>query len=227
MADPQYQRVKQSLKGLALNTVCEEAKCPNVGECWGGETGTATATIMLMGDTCTRGCKFCNIKTAAAPPPLDPAEPRRVAEAIARWRLDYVVLTSVDRDDLPDGGAAHFAQTVQYLKVIFGAAILWNSAATRSTTLPSPLASPCLVNFRKNTRGCRLNGCALGERAGVEPEHPGGMPRFRLPGPPSCRACRGRLTPGAPVLFPEPASMAPPPAPPRPRHGAASSAPMM
>ena len=95
MADPQYQRVKQSLKGLSLNTVCEEAKCPNVGECWGGETGTATATIMLLGDTCTRGCKFCNIKTAAAPPPPDAAEPRRVAEAIARWGLDYVVLTSV------------------------------------------------------------------------------------------------------------------------------------
>ena len=69
MADPQYQRVKQSLQGLGLNTVCEEAKCPNLGECWGGESGTATATIMLMGDTCTRGCKFCNIKTAAAPPP--------------------------------------------------------------------------------------------------------------------------------------------------------------
>ena len=118
MADPNFQRVKQSLKGLGLNTVCEEAKCPNLGECWGGESGTATATIMLMGDTCTRGCKFCNIKTAAAPPPLDPGEPRRVAEAIARWGLDYVVLTSVDRDDLPDGGAAHFAETIRTLATL-------------------------------------------------------------------------------------------------------------
>ena len=77
-------------------------------ECWGGsESGTATATIMLMGDTCTRGCRFCNVKTSRAPPPLDPEEPKRVAKAILDWGLDYVVLTSVDRDDVPDGGAAH------------------------------------------------------------------------------------------------------------------------
>jgi len=114
--DRQFQRVKQSLQGLGLNTVCEEAKCPNVGECWGGESGTATATIMLMGDTCTRGCKFCNIKTSNAPPPIDPNEPKKVAEAVSKWDLDYVVLTSVDRDDMPDGGSSHFAETIRTMK---------------------------------------------------------------------------------------------------------------
>ncbi|KAG7263862.1 hypothetical protein CRUP_001194 [Coryphaenoides rupestris] len=97
--------------------VCEEAKCPNIGECWGGgEYATATATIMLMGDTCTRGCRFCSVKTARLPPPLDPEEPYNTAKAIAAWGLDYVVLTSVDRDDIPDGGAEHFAKTVANLK---------------------------------------------------------------------------------------------------------------
>ncbi|KAI9152686.1 hypothetical protein H9P43_009482 [Blastocladiella emersonii ATCC 22665] len=112
-----FQRIKKDLRGLKLHTVCEEAKCPNIGECWGGnETGTATATIMLMGDECTRGCRFCAVKTNRAPKPLDPNEPENTAEAISRWGLDYVVLTSVDRDDVSDGGASHFAQTVQLIK---------------------------------------------------------------------------------------------------------------
>uniref|UniRef100_A0A8V0YXK1 Lipoyl synthase, mitochondrial n=1 Tax=Gallus gallus TaxID=9031 RepID=A0A8V0YXK1_CHICK len=102
---------------LTTVLVCEEARCPNIGECWGGgEYATATATIMLMGDTCTRGCRFCSVKTAKNPPPLDPEEPYNTAKAIAEWGLDYVVLTSVDRDDMPDGGAEHFAKTVSHLK---------------------------------------------------------------------------------------------------------------
>ena len=105
------------VRALNLATVCEEARCPNLGECWsGGKSGVATATIMLMGDTCTRGCSFCAVKTARRPPPLDAAEPRRVAEAIAAWGLGYVVLTSVDRDDLPDQGSGHLAETVRLLK---------------------------------------------------------------------------------------------------------------
>ncbi|HSN13882.1 MAG TPA: lipoyl synthase [Anaeromyxobacteraceae bacterium] len=111
-----YLRVKETLKGLRLHTVCQEASCPNVGECWGG----GTATVMLMGDTCTRGCRFCDVKTAARPPPLDPDEPRHLAEAIASLGLDYIVVTSVDRDDLPDGGAAHFADAIRRLKEIPG-----------------------------------------------------------------------------------------------------------
>ncbi|RAL41792.1 hypothetical protein DM860_008974 [Cuscuta australis] len=112
-----YTQIKKKLRELNLHTVCEEAKCPNLGECWsGGETGTATATIMILGDTCTRGCRFCNVKTSRTPPPPDPNEPYNVAEAIASWGLDYVVITSVDRDDLPDQGSNHFTKTVQKLK---------------------------------------------------------------------------------------------------------------
>ena len=112
-----YVQIKSKLRELNLSTVCEEARCPNLGECWGGGEGqTATATIMIMGDTCTRGCRFCAVKTSRAPPPLDPDEPANVAEAIAEWGLDYVVLTSVDRDDLDDQGANHIEATVRNLK---------------------------------------------------------------------------------------------------------------
>ena len=112
-----YAKLKDTLKGLKLNTVCEEAKCPNIGECWGGgENQTATATIMIMGDQCTRGCRFCSVKTNKAPPPLDPLEPLNTAKAISEWNLHYVVLTSVDRDDLSDQGSNHFAQTVKEIK---------------------------------------------------------------------------------------------------------------
>lgn len=112
-AEKEYKRLRASLRGLGLSTVCEEARCPNIGECWGG----GTATIMLMGDTCTRGCRFCNVKTARQPPPLDPLEPQKVAQAVAKWGLKYIVLTSVDRDDIPDGGSIHIAETVRQLKV--------------------------------------------------------------------------------------------------------------
>ena len=112
-----FNKIKQTLRELDLHTVCEEARCPNIGECWGGgESETATATIMLMGDECTRGCRFCSVKTNRAPKPLDANEPEHTSEAIRRWGLDYVVLTSVDRDDMSDGGSDHFAQTVELIK---------------------------------------------------------------------------------------------------------------
>jgi len=119
-----FTKIKKDLRGLGLHTVCEEARCPNIGDCWGGKEGAteeegrraATATIMLMGDTCTRGCRFCSVKTSKTPPPLDPHEPENTAEAISRWGLGYIVLTSVDRDDLADGGAHHFAQTIRKIK---------------------------------------------------------------------------------------------------------------
>ena len=107
-----YGHLKGLLRGLNLHTVCEEAHCPNVGECWGG----GTATIMLLGDLCTRGCRFCAVKSVNPRGLVDDGEPRRVAEAIADLGLTYVVLTSVDRDDLPDGGASHFAATVREIK---------------------------------------------------------------------------------------------------------------
>jgi lipoic acid synthetase len=109
-----YKQVKETLRGLSLHTVCEEAQCPNVGECWSG----GTATVMLLGDLCTRSCRFCHVKSAAAPPPPDPDEPRHLADAIRELKLDYVVVTSVDRDDLPDGGASHFAEAIVRLREI-------------------------------------------------------------------------------------------------------------
>ncbi|KAG1119499.1 hypothetical protein G6F40_001390 [Rhizopus arrhizus] len=112
-----FSKIKKDLRGLKLHTVCEEARCPNIGDCWGGgEHQTATATIMLMGDECTRGCRFCSVKTNRTPKPLDPHEPEHTSEAISRWGLDYVVLTSVDRDDLADGGSRHFAETISKIK---------------------------------------------------------------------------------------------------------------
>jgi len=109
---PTYTRLKGQLRERGLHTVCEEARCPNVEECWGG----GTATLMLMGDTCTRGCSFCAVKTARRPAPLDADEPGKSAESVALMELDYVVLTSVDRDDLPDGGAAHFSACVRAIR---------------------------------------------------------------------------------------------------------------
>ncbi len=107
-----YRQLKGLLRTLDLHTVCEEAHCPNVWECWGG----GTATIMLLGDLCTRGCRFCAVKSGNPHGLLDLEEPRKVAEALADLGLTYVVLTSVDRDDLPDGGAGHFAATVREIK---------------------------------------------------------------------------------------------------------------
>lgn len=107
-----YRGIKELLRGLTLHTVCEEARCPNVGECWGG----GTATVMLMGDTCTRGCRFCAVKTGNPKGVLDPAEPLNTAVALEKLGLHYVVLTSVDRDDLDDGGADHFGRTVKAIK---------------------------------------------------------------------------------------------------------------
>ncbi|KAJ1873648.1 hypothetical protein LPJ55_002099 [Coemansia sp. RSA 990] len=110
-------RIRKTLRELKLHTVCEEARCPNMGECWGGgKHGTATATIMIMGDTCTRGCRFCSVKTSKAPAALDANEPQNVARALAAWGLDYIVLTSVDRDDLPDFGSGHFTETVKSIR---------------------------------------------------------------------------------------------------------------
>ncbi len=102
-----YHRLKGLMRSLGLHTVCEEANCPNIGECW----HHGTATFMILGDTCTRSCGYCNV-THGAPKPPDVEEPVKVGSAIATLALDYVVITSVDRDDLPDCGASHFARTI-------------------------------------------------------------------------------------------------------------------
>ena len=107
-----YSDLKGLFRDLNLHTVCEEAHCPNVGECWGG----GTATLMLMGDTCSRACRFCMVTPGRPNGVLDSYEPENVAFALSQMGLTYVVLTSVDRDDLPDGGASHFAQTIRLVK---------------------------------------------------------------------------------------------------------------
>ena len=108
-----YHRVRRLMEGLNLNTVCEEARCPNIYECW-GEHGTAT--FMILGDTCTRRCGFCAVHTGRPASGVDADEPARVAEAAAAMGLRHVVVTSVDRDDLPDGGAGHFADTIRAIR---------------------------------------------------------------------------------------------------------------
>ncbi|MBY0502145.1 MAG: lipoyl synthase [Alphaproteobacteria bacterium] len=107
----EYQETRDLMRNLKLNTVCEEASCPNIGECW----AKRHATVMILGSVCTRACTFCNIKTGR-PDLLDPHEPERVGEAVAQMGLHHVVITSVDRDDLEDGGAYHFAETIKAIR---------------------------------------------------------------------------------------------------------------
>ena len=107
----EYQATRDVIHALKLNTVCEEAACPNIGECWSQKH----ATVMIMGDTCTRACAFCNVKTGV-PGALNPHEPENLAQAVAQLQLKHVVITSVDRDDLEDGGAEHFAECIRAIR---------------------------------------------------------------------------------------------------------------
>jgi len=106
---PNYSRIQSTLKKRRLHTVCEEAHCPNIGECWDG----GTATFMILGDVCTRGCRFCAVKTGKVGTALDADEPKNLSDSIGIMELDYVVITSVDRDDLPDMGATHYAKVIE------------------------------------------------------------------------------------------------------------------
>ena len=111
-ADGRYFDVKKLLHGLSLNTVCEEARCPNISECW----GRGTATFQILGDTCTRACRYCYVHSGRPEHPPDPLEPLRLAHTAAQMELKHVVVTSVDRDDVPDRGAGHYAATIRALK---------------------------------------------------------------------------------------------------------------
>ena len=108
---PEFAETRRLMRELKLNTVCEEAACPNIGECWKNKH----ATVMILGDTCTRACAFCNVKTGM-PGAVDTEEPEHVAEAAARLGLEHIVITSVDRDDLPDGGAGQFVKVIEALR---------------------------------------------------------------------------------------------------------------
>jgi lipoic acid synthetase len=109
-----YARLKTLTQELGLHTVCQEARCPNIGECWKGDH--ATMTLMVLGDECTRRCRFCAVKTVDRAAPPDPAEPEHVGTAVAAMDLAYVVITSVDRDDLPDGGSGHYADCIRAIR---------------------------------------------------------------------------------------------------------------
>jgi lipoic acid synthetase len=111
-ADSQYFDVRKLIHGASLNTVCEEARCPNIAECW----GRGTATFQILGDTCTRACRYCYVHSGRPEHPPDPLEPLRLANTATQMGLEHVVVTSVDRDDLPDRGAGHFAATIRALK---------------------------------------------------------------------------------------------------------------
>src|SRR5919109_175668 len=110
-ADSRYFDVKKLIHGQSLHTICEEARCPNIAECW----GRGTATFQILGDTCTRACRYCYVNSGKPEHPPDPLEPLRLAHAAAQMGLKHVVVTSVDRDDLPDRGAAHYAATIRAL----------------------------------------------------------------------------------------------------------------
>ena len=107
-----YNEIKETMRSLGMNTVCTEAHCPNTSECW----SAGTATFMILGDVCTRGCRFCAIRKGAKGAEVDKNEPAKLAKVIAKWKLKYAVITSVCRDDLPDGGADHFAECISQIK---------------------------------------------------------------------------------------------------------------
>jgi lipoic acid synthetase len=111
-ADSHYFDVRKLIHGAGLNTICEEARCPNIAECW----GRGTATFQILGDTCTRACRYCYVHSGRPESPPDPLEPLRLAQTAAQMQLSHVVVTSVDRDDVPDRGAAHYAATIRALK---------------------------------------------------------------------------------------------------------------
>ena len=144
------EKVRSLIEGLGLNTVCKEAACPNIWECFQRHT----ATFMIMGDVCTRNCRFCNVKTGC-PAPLDPEEPARLASAIKELGLKYAVITCVTRDDLPDGGAEHFVKTIEAIKAISPETkveILTSDFAGNSFALEKVLkAGPAVFNHNLET----------------------------------------------------------------------------
>ena len=113
-ADSRYFDVKKLIHGASLHTICEEARCPNIAECW----GRGTATFQILGDTCTRACRYCYVHSGKPDSPPDPLEPLRLAQVAAQMQLRHVVVTAVARDDLPDGGAEHFRATIEAVRAL-------------------------------------------------------------------------------------------------------------
>jgi len=140
--DGRFFDVQKLIHGLSLNTICEEAKCPNISECW----GRGTATFQILGDTCTRACRYCYVHSGRPEAPPDALEPLRVAQAAAQMELKYVVVTSVDRDDVADRGAAHYAATIRAIKSKLPAATIEvaSTASHRLALVPRcRILGPC------------------------------------------------------------------------------------
>ena len=163
---PGYDFVRRTVREHRLATVCEEAKCPNIGECW----NAGTATIMLMGAVCTRACRFCSVDTGNPRGWLDADEPAHVAASVELMRLKYVVLTSVNRDDLPDGGAAHYAECIRAIK----------RAARRNGGRGADAGFPGRAGRRRARGRCRARGVRAERRDRAAPDASGARPARRL-----------------------------------------------
>ena len=148
-----YERVRRAVHEHSLATVCEEAKCPNIGECW----NAGTATIMLMGKVCTRACRFCSVDTGNPRGWLDHEEPQHAARTVALMKLRYVVLTSVDRDDLPDGGAAHYAACIRAIKAVRVALVVRSEDVAKADAVNATLVnqSAWIFNCAANDATCQ------------------------------------------------------------------------
>ena len=166
-ADGHFYDVKKLLHGLSLNTVCEEARCPNISECW----GRGTATFQILGETCTRACRYCYVHSGKPQDAPDPLEPLRVGQAAAQMGLKHVVVTSVDRDDVPDRGARHFAATIRAIKMkLPGASV--------------EVLTPDFLGVEEEALEHRARGTA----GGLQPQH-----RDRSPPAPKHARCEGEL----------------------------------
>ena len=176
---PEYNETRKLMRGLKLNTVCEEAACPNIGECWKQKH----ATFMILGAVCTRACAFCNVATGR-PDLLDPHEPDHVAEAVGTLGLEHVVITSVDRDDLDDGGADHFARTIRAIRETA-------PATTIEVLTPDFMRKPGAIEHRRRGAARRLQPQSRNRAAALSDDP---SRRALLPLPSPAGPCQGTST---------------------------------
>ena len=174
-----YHWLKRLMRAKSLHTVCEEAHCPNVAECWGHRT----ATFLILGDTCTRNCRFCNIKTGR-PAPLDPDEPEHVAQAVQAMGLKHAVITSVDRDDLPDGGASVFAAVIRRIRALRQAPRLSSAKSQGSALRPGCTVEVLIPDFRGRIEPLKT---VMGERPDILNHNVETAPRLFRTIQPQCR----------------------------------------
>jgi lipoic acid synthetase len=164
--DDSFRRMRSMVAELRLNTVCTEARCPNIYECW----NAGTATFMILGEVCTRRCGFCSVTSGRPRPGVDPDEPHHVAEAVARLGLAHAVITSVDRDDLPDGGARHFHDVIRAIRERnpqCAVEVLTPDFKNKPGALGTVLAAACTARLGPDRATARRSGCSPPRRPGV------------------------------------------------------------